>query len=105
MTEAQRYIDSVHGSAHQSAIDIITRLEAERDVLLAGARTPVSEGRLRAEQSGDQLWAALRNLLPDIERLANGGRFDSEDSFRVARMCACAVAARIHLTIADAQGQ
>jgi hypothetical protein len=50
---------------------------------------------LQASAARDQLWASLRALRPDIERLANGQREDSERERQIVQLLARIVTAEL----------
>jgi chromosome condensin MukBEF ATPase and DNA-binding subunit MukB len=55
----------------------------------------MDEQRLRDEAERDQLWASLRALLPEIERLAAGQWADTERERQLAKVLAGVVAAEL----------
>jgi hypothetical protein len=50
---------------------------------------------LRAEAERDQLWASLRALRPEVERLANGQRDGTEREARLVSVLAGVVLAEL----------
>ena len=63
------------------------------------------EQRLRDAAERDQLWASLRALLPEVERLAAGQWDGSERELQLARVLAGVVAAELRFRAADAEGE
>jgi hypothetical protein len=55
----------------------------------------VDEDTVRAGAERDQLWASLRPLLPEIERLAAGHRDGSEREAKLLTLLAAIVAAEL----------
>jgi hypothetical protein len=58
---------------------------------------------LRASAERDHLWASLRTLLPDIQRLAGGGFDGSERDQQLLLLLARIVAAELAFRAEDAE--
>ncbi len=59
------------------------------------------EVRLRDVAERDQLWASLRRLLPEIDRLAAGEWADTERERQLVRVIAGVVAAELRFRASD----
>jgi hypothetical protein len=60
-----------------------------------GGGAEMDEGRLREIAERDQLWASLRALLPEIERLAAGDFADPQRDRQIAQILARVTAAEL----------
>jgi hypothetical protein len=60
-----------------------------------GGGAELDEGRLREIAERDQLWASLRALLPEIERLAGGAFADPQRDRQIAQILARVTAAEL----------
>lgn len=63
----------------------------------------MDEERLRAESDRDQLWASLRALRPEIDRIAAGGWTGSERDQQIAILLARIVAAELRYRAESAE--
>jgi hypothetical protein len=63
----------------------------------------MDEERIREAAERDQLWASLRALLPEIERLAAGDFGDSERDRQMTLLLARVAAAELHYRAARAE--
>ncbi|HEY1376181.1 MAG TPA: hypothetical protein VGF55_05275 [Gemmataceae bacterium] len=61
------------------------------------------ESRLRDVAERDQLWASLRQLLPEIDRLAAGVWENTERERQLVRVIAGVVAAELRFRATDGQ--
>ncbi len=63
--------------------------------------TPEDSQRLRDAAERDQLWASLRALLPEVERLAGGAWDGTERELQLVRVLAGVVAAELRYRAGD----
>jgi hypothetical protein len=63
----------------------------------------MDEERLREAAERDQLWASLRTLLPEIERMAAGDFGSTERDRQMTQLLARVAAAELHYRAARAE--
>jgi hypothetical protein len=83
---------------------IISRPEREEEERILARTMLMDSEHLRAGAARDQLWASLRALLPEIDRLGNGTFEGTERERQIIQLLARIVSAELGFRAEEARG-